>query len=95
MKTSFQEAKLPLEEALKGQGQKHELAQEVLSAHQVLPTQVPQGLHHVFSNGGCLCSEVQYFTLRGCVKQTGFTQPIDEIFSPLSMWIGRRSARHI
>ena len=57
MKTSFQEAKLPLEEARKGQGQKHELAQEVLSPHQdlqVLPTQVPQGLHHVFSKGGCV-----------------------------------------
>ena len=46
MKISFQEAKLTLEEAFKGQ----ELAQEVLSANQILqglPTQVPQGLHHV------------------------------------------------
>ena len=84
MKISFQEAKLPVEEAFEGQ----ELAQEVLFANQILqglPTQVPQGLHHVFSIGGCVYSEVQYFSLRGCVKQTGFTQPIDEIFSLLSM----------
>ena len=55
MTSSFQEAELPLEEALARKGQKQELAQEILLAHQVIQVlfaRVNQGLRR-FNDYGC------------------------------------------
>ena len=58
MTSSFQEAELPLEEALARKGQKQELAQEILLAHQVIQVlfaRVNQGLRR-FNDYGCFVS---------------------------------------
>ena len=52
---SFQEAKLPLEEAVAGKGQNQELAQEILLTYQVLQVlfaRANQGLRR-FNDNGC------------------------------------------
>ena len=58
MTSSFQEAELPLEEALARKGQKQELAQEIIPAYQVIQVlfaRVNQGLRR-FNDLRLLCS---------------------------------------